>query len=98
RDWSSDVCSSDLRGNPLHHAVEDLLAILGLIETQIAEVVQEAARLRGDLGVNPGDISRQRIGRAKVVLRFVAKPGVPVANSRKAYAVDRGILRRVTKF
>ena len=50
-------------GDPLHHAVEDLLAILRLIETQIAEVVQEAAGLRNHLGIDPGDVARKRIGR-----------------------------------
>src|SRR5882672_10137135 len=70
--------------DPLHHAVEYLFPVFRLIKAQIAEVIQEAARLRGDLGVNAGDIARERVSGAGVVLRLVAKPCVPIANCRKA--------------
>jgi hypothetical protein len=79
--------------NPLHHSIENLLPILSLIETEITEVVQKAARLRGDLGVDSGDVSRERIRRAGVVSGFKPKPGIPVANRREADTVDRRILR-----
>ena len=60
--------------DPLHHAVEYLFPVFRLIEAQITEVIQEAARLRGDLGVNAGDIARERVSGAGVVLRLVSKP------------------------
>ena len=61
-------------GDPLHHAVEDLLPVLGLIEPEITEIIQETAWLRGDLRVDPGNVARERIGSTGVVLRFIAKP------------------------
>ena len=86
------------RGDPLHHAVEHRLSVFGLIKTEITEVVQETPRLRGDFGIDPGDVACKRIRRAGIVLRFVTQPRVPIANRGKANTVHRRILRRVTEF
>ena len=86
------------RGDPLHHAVEHDLAVLGLVEAEVAEVVQHAAGLRRDFGVDARDVAGQRVRRAGVVLRLVAKERVPVADRGEADAVDRRILRGVREF
>src|SRR6266702_8530450 len=74
--------------DPLHHPVKDLLPILSLIKAQIAEVVQEAAGLRRDLGIDSGDVAGERIRSAGIVLGLVAQPRIPVANCRKSDPVD----------
>ncbi len=55
------------RRNPLHQAVEHLLAVFRLVEAEVAEVVQEAAGLRGDFGVDALDVSGKRVGGAEIV-------------------------------
>src|SRR5262249_39331072 len=65
------------RGNPLHVAVEHLSAgapVIVLVEAEMAEVIEHAAGLRGDLRIDSRDVIRQRIRLRGVVLRLVAQP------------------------
>ena len=82
-------------GDPLHHPVEHDLAVLGLIEAEIAEVVQHAAGLRLNLGVDARDVARERVRRAGIVGLLVAQEGVEIAHRGEADAVHRRILRRI---
>ena len=82
-------------GDPLHHAVEHDLAVLGLIEAEIAEVVQHAPGLRRHLGVDARDVAGERVRRAGIVRFLVAQEGVEVAHGGEADAVHRRILGRI---
>src|SRR5205807_6404854 len=75
------------RRDPVHMAVEDLLAVLGLVETEMSEVVDEAPRLRDDFGIDPLDVAGERIGCAEVVGRLVSQPGIPVPDGCEAQPV-----------
>src|SRR4029453_2405857 len=47
--------------DPLHHPVEDDPAVLGLVEAEVAEVVEHASRLREYRGVDPGAFPPRRL-------------------------------------
>ena len=53
--------------DPLHHAVENLLVALVLVETEMDEVVECPAGLRRRFGVDPVTSPCERIGRIDIV-------------------------------
>jgi hypothetical protein len=81
--------------DPLHQAVEDFLAVLGLVEAEVPEVIQEAAGLRRDLRVDALDVAGERVRIAEIIVRLVPQPRVPVADGREPQAVHRRARRRV---
>ena len=80
------------RRDPLHVAVERLLAVLGFVEPEMPEVVEKAPGLRRDLGVDALDVPGQRIGVAEVVACPVTQEFHPVAHGGEAQAVHLGVL------
>ncbi len=83
------------RRDPLHQAVEHLLAVLGLVEAEVPEVVEQPSGLRDDFRVDPLDVPLQRIGRAEVVGRLVPQPGVPVPDGGESQPVHGRVVGRV---
>ena len=83
------------RGDPLHVAVEGLPAAFGLVEPEVPEVVQHAARLRRDLRIHALDVPGERIGIVEVVASFVAQELHPVAHGGKTQPVGLGVFRGV---
>src|SRR6266542_5876122 len=82
------------RRDPLHVAVEYLsadCAAVVFVEAEVAEVVEQTSGLRGDFGINTGDVVSQGVRSAGVILQ----PGVPVPHGREAEAGHGRILGRV---
>jgi hypothetical protein len=81
--------------DPLHQAVEDFPARLVLVEAEVAEVVEQASRLRGDLGVDALHVAEERIRRAEVVRRVVFQERVEIPHRRESHARDLRVLRGI---
>ena len=82
----------------MQHAVEDDLAVLVFIESEIPEVVQHSSGLRHGEGVNPGHISSEWILRPGIVCHRVTEKRIEIAHGSEADPIDCRIFRGVGKF
>src|SRR5690606_40718157 len=95
RDWSSDVCSSDLTGryqdiedSDLPEAVKNLLRMIRDLRAKLAQLMRELRAVQADDSMNP---EARRIRLQQIQAQMSALNGALIAATQKLAALMRDI-------